>query len=418
MWRLDRASCRTVMLGLALGLVAPGGVDGAADGDRDDETEAPRVVAPDVPERGVREMRLEEIWRVGGEDDETVLLGLVGDVEVGPDGNFYVLDTQLSQVQVLAPDGQYLRTIGGPGEGPGEFTRAMEMAFLPDGSLGVAQAFPGRLVGLLPDGSPHDNVEITGGPSGGFAFLTSVRQGGGVTLVSTTVLSYDQDAGQTVVRPEIFSCDPDGRRKVSYWRNEFRIATGVKDKATEALFDTPDRRYAVGADGRVAMAPARNEYAIHVYDRTGRLERCIERPHESWRRNAMATSYARFFAAQIGRAFQVKHVVLEETEPDIAELRWAPDGALWVMTSRALYQRAPGVFCEFDVFSPAGRYLEKLRVMLDADPRLDLLLFPDSDHALVVRGYMDAQLGMMGSRRHGTAKDEAQPLELVCYRIL
>ncbi|MDD5719973.1 MAG: hypothetical protein PHQ53_09850, partial [Candidatus Krumholzibacteria bacterium] len=84
----------------------------------------------------------------------------------------------------------------------------------------------------------------------------------------------------------------------------------------------------------------------------------------------------------------------------------------------ALYQRAPGVSCEFDVFSPAGRYLEKLRVILDDDPRMDLLLFPDSDHALVVRGYMDAQLGMMGSRRHGTAKDEAQPLELVCYRIL
>lgn len=417
MQRYCRMTCCATMFGLSLFMMPLETASSTKMSYTGARADVQCVITSDEPERGVREVHLEEIWRVGGEE-ESVLLGLIGDVKVGPDGNYYVLDLQLSQIQVFAPDGCHLRTIGRRGEGPGEFTTALEMAFLPDGSLGVAQGFPGRLIGLHTDGSPRDNIDIVASPAGGFTFLSSVRQGGGMIVVSAVSMKFDQDAVQTIVLPEIFAIDQSGDRKFRYWENEFRVDAGVKKKAQEAHFDTPDRRYAVGADGRVAIAPGRNDYSIHVYDRRGRLERIIKRPYESWRRNATAISYARFFAAQICRAFQVGQVDLEETEPDITELRWAPDGSLWVMTGRALYQWAPGVFCEYDVFSPSGRYVEKIRVMLDADPRLDLLLLPDAAHALVVRGFMDAKLGMMGTRRHGIGADELEPLQLICYRIL
>ena len=44
-----------------------------------------------------------------------------GDLAIGPDGNLYVLDPFNSRIQVLAPDGTYLREWGEPGEEEGQF---------------------------------------------------------------------------------------------------------------------------------------------------------------------------------------------------------------------------------------------------------------------------------------------------------
>jgi hypothetical protein len=62
-----------------------------------------------------------------------VVLGETGDgdgmiflprqVEEGPDGNLYVLDSGDSFIKVYSPDGAWLRNLAGKGEGPGEFQR-------------------------------------------------------------------------------------------------------------------------------------------------------------------------------------------------------------------------------------------------------------------------------------------------------
>ena len=66
----------------------------------------------------------EEVHLVlGDKDDATSILYLPRQVEEGPDGNLYVLDWGDSYIKVFSPAGEFLRSIGGPGEGPGEFQR-------------------------------------------------------------------------------------------------------------------------------------------------------------------------------------------------------------------------------------------------------------------------------------------------------
>ena len=90
-----------------------------------------------------------------------------------------MLDSQLNEVQVYAPDGEYLRTIGREGEGPGEFRAAFNLLLLPSGNIGVLQAFPSKIIGLTPDGNPADDFQLPKGEDEvGFKVLFMARNAG------------------------------------------------------------------------------------------------------------------------------------------------------------------------------------------------------------------------------------------------
>ena len=68
-------------------------------------------------------------------------------VIVGEDGNIYLLDGQLSEIQVFAPDGEHVDTLGRQGEGPGEFMNGARLFWTPRGEL--TNPPPGRDPSLL-----------------------------------------------------------------------------------------------------------------------------------------------------------------------------------------------------------------------------------------------------------------------------
>jgi len=76
---------------------------------------------PREPLYGEIKFELEEDLSIGNEDDENYLFYGVGDIQVDKDGNIYVLDSRNHRLQVFDKNGNYLRTIGKKGQGPGEF---------------------------------------------------------------------------------------------------------------------------------------------------------------------------------------------------------------------------------------------------------------------------------------------------------
>lgn len=70
--------------------------------------------------------------RIGDRDDPDVGFSRIGDIEVGADGRVYVLETQSREVRVFDADGHRLQTIGGPGQGPGEFGGPRSIGLLGD----------------------------------------------------------------------------------------------------------------------------------------------------------------------------------------------------------------------------------------------------------------------------------------------
>ncbi|MGD8331417.1 MAG: 6-bladed beta-propeller [Acidobacteriota bacterium] len=69
-------------------------------------------------------------------------------------GNVYVLDAGNHRVQVFLPDGTFLRTLGGPGEGPGELQDPNGMFVHGDGRVWVADTRGRRIQPYAADGRP------------------------------------------------------------------------------------------------------------------------------------------------------------------------------------------------------------------------------------------------------------------------
>lgn len=95
---------------------------------------------------------LVEELRIGGEEEGPELLGSIWALGVDDEGRIHVLDSQASEVRVFGADGTWLRTLGGPGEGPGEFNNPAGIDLHPDdGSIWVMG--PNRFTAFDPDGT-------------------------------------------------------------------------------------------------------------------------------------------------------------------------------------------------------------------------------------------------------------------------
>ena len=116
------------------------------------------VVPEWTPEEG---WWVEEALRIQGDGvvPET-LFGYVVDAARGPDGRIYVLDQQARAIRVFGPDGGFLSTLAGPGEGPGELgTVPTSMDLLGD-TLVVTDWSQGRMNRYLPDGTVLSAPEL------------------------------------------------------------------------------------------------------------------------------------------------------------------------------------------------------------------------------------------------------------------
>ena len=87
------------------------------------------------------ELALEELYRLGtlaGEEWEQ--FGDVQSVAFDAAGNLLVFDQHdlAQKIYVVDPEGRLVREMGGRGEGPGEFGKAVAMAVMPDGRVVVS----------------------------------------------------------------------------------------------------------------------------------------------------------------------------------------------------------------------------------------------------------------------------------------
>lgn len=72
---------------------------------------------------------------------------------VSPARELYVTDQRANRIQVFTLDGKFLRSIGAPGAGPGQFDQPEDLAFDKDGNLWVADGDNHRVQVLKPDGT-------------------------------------------------------------------------------------------------------------------------------------------------------------------------------------------------------------------------------------------------------------------------
>lgn len=82
--------------------------------------------------------------RIGSSADGPGAFGFVRDFDADPSGRIYVLDGQANEIRVFSRDGDFLRSFGRTGEGPGEFQRAAGIVVRLNGTTMVADPMHGR----------------------------------------------------------------------------------------------------------------------------------------------------------------------------------------------------------------------------------------------------------------------------------
>ncbi len=77
-------------------------------------------------------------------------------------GNIWVTDTGNDRIQVYSADGQFVRTVGSSGSGPGQFDEPVGISQGADGTIFVADMFNRRVVLLNADGSFKSQFPVEG----------------------------------------------------------------------------------------------------------------------------------------------------------------------------------------------------------------------------------------------------------------
>jgi hypothetical protein len=110
-------------------------------------------------------VELVEELRIGALDGpEEYIFGFVNALTPDGAGGVYVFDGQAPALRHYDATGQYLRTLGGDGAGPGEYRDAvLGLAVRSDGRLVMRDARNNRLNVYAPDGSPSDHWRVESG---------------------------------------------------------------------------------------------------------------------------------------------------------------------------------------------------------------------------------------------------------------
>jgi len=377
------------------------------------------AVAEDAP---TRTLQLEEMWRIGGPDDEENLLGVVDRVLADDEGNLYLLDIQLVEVLVYDADGEYIHSLGKQGDGPGELRRANQVMFLPDGTVGIVQPFPGRVVKVDFEGLPAGEIRPGGDDptSGGFFSINSAASYGDRIVLGGARMSRDEEKFTATNFLGEFSDDGVAGR---VYLEKVTTRQRGRREFVEKEWYFPHQAWALDGAGRVYVAPERNEYRIEVYGAPGDPERTLSRDFESWRRTDQEMERARQIAVPFMRRNRGNiNFVMEPTEPDISALRATPDGSLWVLSSRGTREQPAGVHSTWDIFGKTGEFTGQVAVACEGQGGRDELFFPGHGLAVLIKEHAEARFAFLGQGGDNTSQEDlegdASPLEIICYRLV
>lgn len=388
---------------------------------------APEQIALAPQPSTQRTLDLREQWRIGGEDDQDILLGLVQSGVVDDQGNVYLVDRQLSQVLVISPQGELKTTLGRAGEGPGELTRPHAVALLDGGKVGVIQGFPGRITILNPDGTPGGSVTIGEQASqGGFNFLREMKVADGMFLGVKGRNTFDMQTQKSQTVSTLSLLDLSGAEVREFLRHE-EANDLANPSFDEAASFSELSTWDVGPDGRIYTVPQREAYTINVRDLQGDVVRAYTREFEPRTRSKEDKDRVNSGMVMVvnGRRIVPESKTLDR-DPAIVDLNVAADGRLFVTNCRQQDRLLPPDCAgRFDVISPEGVFEEELTVRVPGfDPEADQLVFLDGKLFLHLRNVEDARQAMLASfggdedgDEDAEDQGEPEPLEVVLYAM-
>jgi hypothetical protein len=295
---------------------------------------------------------LEPVTRIGSlEGEGPSTFGQIIALEIDALGRIYVLDRLAQELRVFGPDGEHIRTIGGEGEGPGEFRGANGLGWGPNGNLWVVDQRLRRFTVLDTSGTllrthraPMSvrSWQWRGGftQSGALYDFGSVREG--------------EEYLRALLKFDMVGEYSDTFLLASYEAEFFEWET-ARSRATSQVPFAPQQVWMVAPDGDLRTGIA-DQYRIHHVTLTSDTIRIIAREYEpipviDTERQQAVERISEFMA---GRRFDESRIPV--VKPAFESLGVDDSGFLWVRLPDSPARQGTLL----DVFDPEGRFLGTL----------------------------------------------------------
>jgi len=371
------------------------------------------------PAKGFSEsatIKLPELWRLGGDsEDEEEFFGVISDIDIDGTGQVYLLDSQLNEAKIYTKDGEFVRSIGREGEGPGEFRMPSAMFFTKDDKVAVMQMMPGKIVQLAKTGEPSGEYPIPQAPDGGFQMIQGGDARGGNVVLYMARQKFDQAAGKWSRSSFLASVDATGKQTATYASKE-NVISMASAEMNDASWDTFERRWDVGPDGKVYACNSYDNYEVTVYDKSGKVEKTITREYKHVPRSAEEKDFMNRMFSHWAKMIPNCTVTINDMNKDIENIYLRDDGSLWVLSSTGARNLAKGTLGTFDVFNPEGQFVKQVTLQGQGNPLEDLYVF-EKDRLYVVTSFLQAAMSAQGVQGLYDEAEEPEPMAVICYKL-
>jgi len=298
---------------------------------------------------------------VGGEEYD--MLSRPQGFNIDQNGNIYITDMQDQSIKVFDQSGEFIRTIGKKGEGPGEFTFIGGMTFLPDGRLMVMDSEARRISLFDSDGKYIESHHWTERP-GRLNYAND-------STCLLTVHTFEGDKPLEGGRLFVKEFDFKGNEMRSFGEfkiEESKIHTVKRGESviSMAIYPpySPHSIFAADPVKKHLFHCVNDQYMIEVYAKDGRVIRRFDRPYEPFPFTSKDTE--EFYSRYDSRSMEsLKKMVRGMSMPAIKTI--APQmcvdavGNLWVETYEQK-EEADKIFTAYDIFNADGIYEAKVWV--------------------------------------------------------
>lgn len=281
----------------------------------------------------------------------------------------YVMDYQDQSIKVFDPNGEYIRSIGKKGEGPGEFTFVGHLTVLLDGRLLVMDSEARRISLFNSDGKYIESHHWTERP-GRLNYATD-------STCLLTVYTFEGDKPLEGRRLFVKEFDFQGNEIRSFGEfkiEESKIHTVRRGKAviSMAIYTpySPHSIFAADPVRKYLYHCVNDQYMLEVYDKDGRVIRRFDRPYEPlpFTSKDAEEFYSRYDSRPMESLKKMVRGMSMPTVKTITSRMLVDDsGNLWVETHEQR-EEEDRVFTAYDIFNQEGYY--EAEVWLDLRPEI------------------------------------------------
>lgn len=389
----------------------------------------PLVNNPSKPLESDQTIVAQEIWRLGhDEDEQETIFGLISDGLVDKDETTYLLDSHLTTIYKVGPDGEVLDNIGREGDGPGEFRNILDMVFMPNGTLGIFEMMPGRIVTMGRDGQPEPLFDFGEDNSGGMKNISRMATDKNSVVIGLSMMQFGEDGMSTT--NSLARYDMDGAViNTLFSDTEDQTGGSVTIGGEDGDFT---RFWALDNEGRVVAFYDKEQYKLNVFGTDGKPAMMIRREYTPIHRSAKDIKADERQQKELRKRFvDMESHPVPKIARHISDVFSRPNGDIWVQNSQGDRDCPVNSIGYFDVFNKDGQYVKRVRIEADYDPERDnfrildhhLLVFKEAQKAperTTTSGGGSMQMIMVSGVSASDDEDEDEeprPYEVVFYRL-